>query len=70
MESKKYIKVVTITKKKQSHRYREQTSGYQWGEGRGEGQYRVGGLRGTNYWYKISYKDILYNTGNIVTHGV
>ena len=28
------------TKKKQTHRYREQTSGYQWGEGRGEGQYR------------------------------
>ena len=23
-------------------------------------------MEGTNYWYKISYKDILYNTGNIV----
>ena len=30
MKSKKYNKVVNITKKKQIHRYREQTSGYQW----------------------------------------
>ena len=28
-------KLVSITKKKQTHRYREQTSGYQWGEGMG-----------------------------------
>ena len=38
VESKKYSKLVNITKKKQTHRYREQTSGYQWGEARGEGQ--------------------------------
>ena len=31
---KTYNKLVNITKKKQTHRYREQTSGYQWGEGR------------------------------------
>ena len=31
------------TKKKQTRRYREQTSGYRWGEGRGEGQHRMGG---------------------------
>ena len=37
MESKKHSKLVNITKKKQTHRYREQTSGYQWGEGRGGG---------------------------------
>ena len=36
-EFKKYNKLVNITKKKQTHRYREQTSGYQWGEGKGEG---------------------------------
>ena len=30
-------KLVNITKKKQAHRYRKQTSGYQWGEGRGGG---------------------------------
>ena len=28
---------IYIAKQKQTHRYREQTSGYQWGEGRGEG---------------------------------
>ena len=40
VESKKYNKLVNKTKKKQTHTYREQISGYQWGEGRGEGQYR------------------------------
>ena len=30
-------KLEDITKKKQTHRCREQTSGYQWGEGRGRG---------------------------------
>ena len=49
MESKKYNKLVNVTKKNQTHRYREQTSGYQWGEGRGEGQNRGRELRGTNY---------------------
>ena len=44
MDYKKYSKLVNITKKKQTHRYRELTSGYQWGEGMGEGQYRVGDL--------------------------
>lgn len=28
---------MTVTKKKQTHRYKEQTSGYQWGEVREEG---------------------------------
>ena len=40
VELKKYDKLVNKTKKKQTHRYREQTSGYQWGDGSGEGQYR------------------------------
>ena len=40
--------LVNITKKKQTHRHREQTSGYQGGEGSREGQYRGMGLRGTN----------------------
>ena len=39
-----------ITKQKQTHRYREQSSGYQWEEGSGEGQNRGWGLRGTNYY--------------------
>ena len=42
VESKKYNKVVNRTKKKQTHRYREQTSGYQWGEGRGRGMIEIG----------------------------
>ena len=49
---KKYNKLVKITKKKQSHRYREQTSGYQWGAGKWKGKYRRGGLRDTNYYVK------------------
>ena len=48
MESKKYNKL--LKKKKQTHRYREQTSGYQLGEGRVEGQDRGRELRGTNYY--------------------
>ena len=49
-ESKKYNKLVKVTIKKQTHRYREQTNGHQWGEGRGEGQYKCRGLRDTNYY--------------------
>ena len=37
---KNTTKLVNKTKKKQSHRYKEQTSVYQLGEGRGKGQYR------------------------------
>ena len=35
---------MNITKQKQTHRYREQTSGYQWVEGEGERQERKRGL--------------------------
>ena len=41
-----------IMKQEQTHRYREQTSGYQWGEGRGEEQDWDMGLRDTNYHVK------------------
>ena len=34
--------------KKKTHRYKEQNSGYQWEEGRGEGECRGRGVRGTN----------------------
>ena len=40
MESKKYNKLTNKTKAMQIHRYREQTSGYQWGEGSREERYR------------------------------
>ena len=46
VESKKYNKLVNITKKKQTHRYREQTNGCRWSRG----EYRGGGVGGTNYW--------------------
>ena len=42
-----YNKLVNITKKKQTHRYREQTSGYQWER---EEQFRGGEVGDTNYW--------------------
>ena len=45
MESEKYNKLVNITKK-QTHRYREQTSGYLWGEERGSGNIGVGEKKG------------------------
>ena len=41
VESKKENKQMNLTKKKQIHRYRKQTSGYQWGEGRGRGKIGV-----------------------------
>lgn len=41
------------TKKKQSHRKREQTSRYQWGERREEEQCRNEGMGDTNYWDRI-----------------
>ena len=48
MELKKQNKLTKKSKLQQIYRYREQTSGYQRGEGRGEGQYRDRGVRGTN----------------------
>ena len=50
VKSKKENKQMYTTKQKQIHRNREQTSGYQWGEGMGEGHVRDMGLRGTNYY--------------------
>ena len=39
-----------ITKQKETHRYKEQTSGYQWGKGREKGYDRGMGLRDINYY--------------------
>ena len=47
VEYKKYNKLVHITEKKQTHSYREQTTGYQQWTGV---EYRGGGVGGTNYW--------------------
>ena len=70
MEPKKYNKLVNIIQKKQTHRHREQTSGYQWGEGSGErevgrGKIGVGEQEVQTIRYKISFKALLYNMGNI-----
>lgn len=53
---------MTITKKKQTHGYREQTSGYQWKQ---EGQYSGGRVGVTNYWMQDRLKDVFYNMGTI-----
>ena len=48
MESKFYKKLIKKTKKKETHKYREKTSG-QDGERR-KGEHKSGGVGGTNYW--------------------
>ena len=65
VELKKYNKLVNITEKQQTNRYREQTSGHQWGEGRWEEQEGVEDSEAQTIIHKISCKNILYNTGNI-----
>ena len=58
-----------ITKQQQTHIYSEQTNGYQWGEGREEGQ-----DRGRDHRYKLlcikytSYRDILYSRSRTVAN--
>ena len=64
MESKKCNKLVEITKKKQTHRYREYTRGYYWGRGGGRGNMGEGNKRYKLLGYQISCKNVLYNTGN------
>ena len=61
MESKKYNKLVKITKKKQSHRYRAQTSGYQWGERNREEQHRGGGDRKCTITVRKTIKNYFYH---------
>ena len=41
-------------KKQQTHRYGEQTSGYQWGEGGEEGKYSGRGVRAQIIRHRIS----------------
>ena len=61
---KNTTKLVNKTKKKHTHRYREQTSIYQWAKGRGNtgfGDYEMQTIR-----HKISFKNIVYNVGTTV----
>ena len=53
---------MNITKQKQTHRNREQTSGHQ--SGRGRDKMGLGAKLLTTL-YKMKYKDVLYSTENI-----
>ena len=65
VKSKKLCKLVNVRKKKQTYRYREQTTGYWWGEGREQGLHRGRGEEVQIITYKIIHKNILYSIGNI-----
>ena len=56
VESKKYNKLVNITIKKPTNRYREQTCAYQWEDRGGRGNIWVGELEVQTIRYQISYK--------------
>ena len=45
MESEKIQWTSEYNKKKHTHRYREQTSGYQWGQGQQSNRYKLLGMR-------------------------
>lgn len=63
MESKNYNQLMNITKKKQIHRFRTQTSDYQWGE-MGEREFRVEDWEIQTIECNIGCNDVLYNMGN------
>ena len=58
MESKKYNKLVCITKKQHTHR--EQTSGYQWGKRRGRGNTGISESEAQTVGLRYDYKVINY----------
>ena len=61
MESKKYSKLVKITKNTDQENKLVVTSGE-----KGGGQDRAGREGATNYWVQDELKDVLYNMGNRV----
>ena len=61
MQFKNYSKLVNITKKEHTHRYREETGSYHWEEG--EGHYRDGGKRRYKLLGINRLEDVLYSTG-------
>ena len=60
MESKKYNKLVTITKRSRLTDIENKLAEKEWRRGKIEGDQDIHIIR-----YKISYKDILYNMGNV-----
>ena len=65
MESKKYNKLVNITKKKQTTDIENKLAVTGREREGGRDSIGVGGLEVQTIRYKISYKDIFYNTGTI-----
>ena len=58
---------MNVTKKKQTHRYREQNSGYQWEERRGA-ENNDGGLRDKDTMHKINKLQIhMHYMGNVAS---
>ena len=53
---------MNIAEWKQTHRYREQTSGYHLGEGQEEGKDKSRRLRGTNYYVENKWAIRIYGT--------
>ena len=60
MESKKYNKLVTITKRSRLTDIENKLAEKEWRRGKIEGDQDIHIIR-----YEISYKDILYNMGNV-----
>ena len=65
VKSKKTLQISEYKKKEMTHRYREQTTGYWWGEGREQGLHRGRGEEVQIITYKIIHKNILHSIGNI-----
>ena len=59
-KKKKYNKLLNIPKRKQIHRYKEQTSGYWWGREGERGKTGVGEKEVQSIKYKISYNNTYY----------
>ena len=63
---------MNITKQKQIHRYREQTNGYQWEDGSGEGQGKIDMREIKRYKISVakqmSHRGEIYSVGNIVNN--
>ena len=62
VESKKYNKLVNVVKQRQNHRYRQQTSGYQWVGEEGNVGLESGKCK---LLLQDRLKDLLYKMGNI-----
>ena len=65
VESKRQNKWTKKKKTEKTHRYREQTDGWQMGGGERTGLKKVKGLSGTNWQLQTNHEDVRYSLGNI-----